>query len=150
RVDPDSTALRSSQSEEELLDGARNNPAGIPGARANLPGAEDQGQVGFRQNVRRELRTQNFSVPKTTRNILESPGSLKRVSVAVVVDGVNTVITAEDGTTSETWQARDPAELQKYEDLVKSAIGFSGARGESVKVEIIKFQQEDFSESNRL
>ena len=40
-VDPDATAVLGSAVEEESLNGARTNPAGIPGARANLPGADD-------------------------------------------------------------------------------------------------------------
>ncbi len=66
-VNADGTALKSQQTEEEMLDGARSNPTGIPAARSNLPGAEDTGTVGFKQNVRKELKTSNFEVPKTVR-----------------------------------------------------------------------------------
>jgi len=45
-VNADGAALKSQQTEDELLDGARTNPTGIPGTRSNLPGAEDTGQVG--------------------------------------------------------------------------------------------------------
>lgn len=149
-VDPEKTAIRSQQTEEESLDGSRTNPAGVPGSRANVPGAEDAAQVGFKQDVRKELKSINFDVPKTVRNIREMAGNLERVSVAVLVDGVQVKTTGDNGNESVKWTARAPEELVKYETLVKNAIGFNQARGDSVKIENIEFIAEDFSESDRL
>ncbi len=149
-VNPEMTALKSQQSEEELLDGSRVNPSGVPGARSNLPGADDQGQVGFKQNVRKELKTQNFEVPKTIRNIKEAAGGVERITVAVLVDGIITRTKGEDGEMKEEWRERTPAELAKYETIVKNAIGYNAARGDSVKIENIRFEQEDFTESEKL
>ncbi len=150
-VDPEKTAVRSQQSEEESLDGSRTNPAGVPGSRSNIPGAEDNaGQVGFKQDVKKEIKTTNYEVPKTVRNIKESAGNLEKISVAVVVDGVIVTTPKEDGTTETKYQPRSPEEIKKYEDLVKSAVGFNAARGDSVKIENIQFQPEDFSESEKL
>lgn len=150
KVDADSTAVVSETSETESLDGSRTNPTGVPGARANLPGAADAGTVGFNQNVDKELKTTNYSVPKTVRNIKEGAGGLERVSVAVLVDGVNTVQVDDKGEPREVYQARTPDELQKYESIVRNAIGFNEGRGDSVKIENIQFQKEDFTESNKL
>lgn len=149
-VDPDKTAIRSQQSEEESLDGSRTNPSGIPGSRANIPGAEDQGTVGFKQDVKKEIKTTNYEVPKTVRNIREAAGSLERVSVAVVVDGIATTVVNPDGTRETKYQPRSAEELKKYEDLVKNAIGFNSARGDSVRIENLQFQPEDFSEADQI
>lgn len=149
-VDPDRTAIRSQQSEEESLDGSRMNPAGVPGSRANLPGAEDAGMVGFKQDVKKEIKTTNYDVPKTVRNIREAAGNLERVSVAVVVDGVMSNVKQEDGTTTTEWRPRSAEELKKYEDLIKSAIGYKADRGDSVKIENIQFHPEDFSEAEKI
>ncbi|MBK9323180.1 MAG: flagellar M-ring protein FliF [Bdellovibrionaceae bacterium] len=149
-VDPDKTAIRSQQSEEESLDGSRTNPAGVPGSRANLPGAEDAGQVGFKQDVKKEIKTTNFEVPKTVRNVKEAAGNVERISVAVVVDGIMQNTKKEDGTVEVKYLPRSAEELQKYESLVKNAIGFNAARGDNVKIENIQFQAEDFTESDKL
>jgi flagellar M-ring protein FliF len=149
-VDPEKTALLSVQSEEESLDGSRTNPTGIPGARANLPGAPENGQVGFNQNVKKELRTQNFAVPKTVRNIKESAGSLERLTIAVVVDGVSTTKVNDQGNEEEVWTPRSADEITKFEAIVRNAIGFNEARGDSVKIENIRFTKEDFSEAEKL
>lgn len=149
-LDPDKSAIRSQQSEEESLDGSRTNPSGVPGSRSNLPGAEDQGTVGFRQDVKKEIKTTSYDVPKTVRNIRESAGNLERISVAVVVDDVAVTTKNQDGTTETKWQPRSVEELKKYEDLVKNSIGFNSGRGDSVRIESIQFQPEDFSESEKI
>jgi flagellar M-ring protein FliF len=148
-VDPEKTALLATQSEEERLDGSRTNPAGIPGARANVPGAQEAGQVGFNQNVQKELKTQNFVVPKTVRNVSEAAGGLQRITVSVVVDGTTTVTKNEQGEAVENWAPRSAEELAKFDAIVKNAIGFSDTRGDSVKIETMKFEKEDFSESEK-
>ncbi|MBX3023123.1 MAG: flagellar M-ring protein FliF [Bdellovibrionales bacterium] len=150
-VNADGTALKSQQTEEELLDGSRSNPAGIPGSRANLPGAEDPTTtVGFRQNVRKELKTSNFEVPKTVRNTKEAAGAVERLSVAVLVDGVFKQVTDKDGNVKEEYSPRDPAEMKKLEQVIRSAIGFNASRGDTVTIENIPFQKEDFSEAEKI
>ena len=149
-VNADGAALKSQQTEEEVLDGARSNPTGIPGTRANLPGAEDTGQVGFRQNVRKELKTSNFEIPKTIRNVKEAAGGIERLSVAVLVDGVTKTVTDKDGNVTDQWQPRSAEEMRKIEQIVRSAVGFSAGRGDTVTVENIAFQEEDFSEAERI
>jgi flagellar M-ring protein FliF len=148
-VDADGSAIRSQVTEEEMLDGSRTNPAGVPGARANLPGAQDQGQVGFQQNVRKEIKNTNYAVPKTTKKMQEAAGALTRISVAVLVDGT-TQFVDENGQQVEKWTERTPAELAKYETIVKSAIGFVDKRGDSVKIENIRFEKEPFDEANKI
>lgn len=149
-VDADSTAIRSQTTEEEVLDGARTNPVGIPGARANLPGAEDKGEVGFKQNVKKELKTQNFAVPKTVKNILEAAGEIEQISVAVIVDGKVSQTVKEDGTVEENWAPRSAEELRQFDEIVKSAIGFNAKRGDVVKIENVQFSKYDFTESDKI
>ena len=76
-VDPDKQALKSVQTEEEKLRGGRTSASGVPGARSNLPGAEDPNAVGFKQDVDKELKTQNFENTKTVRNIKEPVGNVE-------------------------------------------------------------------------
>ena len=149
-VDPEKTAMLSTQTQEESLDGSRTNPTGIPGARSNLPGAQDNGQVGFNQNVKKETKTSNYAVPKTTRNIKEGAGDLERMSIAVIIDGTSSVKKNDKGEEQEVWEPRKAEEIAKFEAIVKNAIGFNEKRGDSVKIETMQFQKEDFSESEKL
>ncbi len=150
-VDADKTAIRSQTTQEESLDGARTNPTGVPGSRSNIPGAEDNsGQVGFKQDVKKELKTVNYEVPKTVKNIKEAAGGVEKISVAVLIDGVNVLTSKPDGTTESKWAPRTVEEIAKYENLVKNAIGFVSGRGDNVRIESIQFQPEDFTESEKI
>ncbi len=150
-IDPDKTATKSITTNEESSVAGRANPSGVPGSRSNLPGAEEAGQQsGSKQEVNKETKTISYEVPKTIRNIREAAGGIEKISVAVLVDGISSSITDKDGKTELKWQPRSPEEIAKYESLVKSAVGFVSSRGDSIKIESIQFQAEDFSESEKL
>ena len=149
-VDPDRTAVRSIQTEEETSNGNRSNPTGVPGARANIPGAEEAGRVNFNQNVAREVKTTNYAVPKTIKNIVESAGTISRISVAVMVDGQMRNVTNAEGQTTQEWAPRDEEELQRFQNLVRNVIGFNEGRGDTISMESFKFQEEDFIEADKL
>lgn len=149
-VDADKTAIRAVQSEQESVEGNRSNPTGVAGARANLPGASEAGSVSFNQDVKRESKTTNFEVPKTVRNIVESAGAVNRLSIAVVVDGINVTQTDKDGKSTTAWQPRSNEEIQKFESLIRNAIGFDEKRGDSVKIESFQFAKEDFTAADEI
>ncbi len=150
-VDPDRTAIRSIQTEAERSQGNRSNPTGVPGARANIPGADEAGRVNFNQDVNRELKTTNYAVPKTVRNIVESAGTISRISVAVMVDGVYQNVTpTEGGEPTKQWSPREEEELQRFETLVKNVIGFDSSRGDSISMESFQFKEENFVEADKL
>lgn len=149
-VDPDRQAVKSIQTEEEKLRGNRSNTAGVPGARSNLPGAEDPNSVAFKQDVDKELKTTNYENTKTIRNVKEPMGATERLSVAVLVDGLTETVVDAEGKITEKWSPRAAEDLVKYESIVKNALGFDEKRGDVVKIENIKFQKEDFNESERI
>lgn len=149
-VDPDRTAVESQITEDEKLNGNRSNPTGVPGARANLPGAQETGTVAFNQDVAKEYKTINFKVPKTVRNIKEAPGEVKKISVSVLVDGVIENSKKSDGTVEKSWKEIPAADLDKYSALVKNAIGYNEKRGDTFTMQNIRFQNEDFEEAEQL
>lgn len=148
--DPDKTAVRSIQTEEEKLNGNRSNPTGVPGSRANLPGATENGTVAFNQDVNKEYKTTNNEVSKTVKNVKEAPGKIEKLSVSVLVDGENEITKAADGTITKHWKARSPEEIQKYISLAKNTIGFDEKRGDVISIENIKFQEEDFTDAEQI
>ncbi|CAN0595848.1 unnamed protein product, partial [Ectocarpus sp. 12 AP-2014] len=78
----------------------------------------------------------NYEVSETERAILREPGAVRRISVAVLVDGVQS--TAEDGTVS--WEPRSAEELADMRELVASAVGFDEARGDQITMRSMEFQ----------
>lgn len=137
-IDPDKAAIKSSQTGQETMAGNRSNPTGVTGARANLPGANDAGNVVFNQDVNKENKNVVYEIPKTTVNVVESAGGINRISVAVMVDGVIADIKEGDKVVKK-WQPRSTEEVARLETIIKNAIGFDEKRGDSVKIESFEF-----------
>ena len=130
--DPDSQVVRSTQTIEEQsqsTDSDGNTPVTVG---TNLPEAQvpQEGGVKSSANNRRTEETVNFEISKTNRTKVHETGVIRRLSVAVLVDGVYT--TAADG--ARTYTPRGDEELQRYAALVRSTIGFSQQRGDTVEV----------------
>jgi flagellar M-ring protein FliF len=98
----------------------------------NLPDARlnNQGGPKSQTNENRTEETTNFEISKKVVNQVRDQGSLKRLSVAVLVDGTYT--TAEDG--AKTYAPLEQETLDKIDALVRSSIGFDANRGDQVEV----------------
>ncbi len=133
--DPDTTAIRSeTRTEEKQAQGngasgaasvSQNTPSGSAAAAPAGPGRASQ------------QSTVNYEVSKVEKHSVAQPGSLRRVTAAVLVDG--TYADAKDGKPGE-YQPRTTEELGRIEALVRDAVSFSEKRGDSVHVENVRFQ----------
>lgn len=134
KFDPESQVVRSSQVREEA-----NTSAGTDGqvSVANeLPGASQNNNAsGTTEQGTSSEEVTNFEISKTTETAVTEAGALKRLSVAVVVDGVYT----EDGTGNSVYAARSPEEMAQLLTLVRSAAGYSEGRGDTVEVVNMQF-----------
>ncbi len=134
RLDPQSRVAISSDT-EQTKDSATDNQSGVTVA-SNLPaGAGAGGSAGNSQSSKTRERV-NFEVSETSREVLREPGAIRRLTVAVLVDGERVV--AADGTT--TWQVRPEAELADLRELVSSAAGLDEARGDVLTLKSMEFQ----------
>lgn len=133
--DPESQVVRSQQStteESNASDGGGNAVT----LTNNLPGGAVGGGAGGSANTtNRTEETINYEINKTIRSQVRETGQLKRLSVAVVVDG--TTETAEDGT--KTYKARSEEEMKKIKSLVRSVINFDETRGDTLEVINMEF-----------
>lgn len=143
--DPERTALRSEQINEEERIGSDLGPMGVPGALTNQPpaGGELGGQdvIGNQAEVpkSRSLQsTRNFEVDRTIAHVREMPGAIKRLSTAVVVDYVEQV--GEEGAVTRV--PRPEAELESIRALVREAVGFNAGRGDTINVISAAFSSE--------
>jgi flagellar M-ring protein FliF len=138
--DPDSKTIRSSQTtEQNATDAAASSGGGVSVANA-LPGAQqNQGtQGGNKSDSTRTEETTNYEISKTVRTKTHDGGTVKRVSVAVVVDG-----STADASGKGSYKARSPQELKEIETLVKSAMGYDATRGDQVEVVNMAFARVD-------
>jgi len=146
---PDQQAVRS---ERELVDQRGGNAqGGVPGALSNQPpgaatvpeqagdGEDGEGGNEAPVNVRRES-TRNYEVDRTVSYTRQEMGAINRVTVALAVDDKRVVDPETGEVNFEPWSEE---ELQRLSMLVRDAVGYSAARGDSVTVMNTPFAQEE-------
>ncbi len=134
--EPSKTALRSENKTEERAGAGDPGVAGVPGAMTNLPDAQQPGAEATETTGEpggggtRLSQTRNWEIDKVSQKTVTPPGSIKRLSVAVLVN---------DKAVGKGMVARTPQELAKLEELVKRAVGFEPQRGDTLKVDSAAF-----------
>jgi len=148
--DPDGTALRSSEKQNITAEGVRPGPSGPPGAASNTPG-ETPKETPIIKNVTSNGREIiNNEVPKKVRSTANQVGVVKKISVAVVLDGKPVMSKAEEGRApAQTTEAWSPEKLKEFETLVASAVGIDKKRGDSLEIRNMEFAQHDFEAAQR-
>ncbi|WP_112320723.1 flagellar basal-body MS-ring/collar protein FliF [Oceanibium sediminis] len=136
-IDPASRVAISSDL-EEITETEQGGGAGAVTVASNLPAGDAEGGAAQSSANRSETRErQNFEVSETTRERVIQPGQIRRITVAVMVDGLTTA--APDG--SREWAPRPEEELTALRELVETAIGFDPARGDKVTLQSMEFPQ---------
>jgi flagellar M-ring protein FliF len=127
---PDSKVVRSTQTVEQNASDSNASGSGAVSVASALPGQQNaSGADNGKSSSGRTEETTNYEISKTvTTSATEGKDgtTLKRLSVAVAVDGTTT-----DG---GAYQPRNAQELKQIDTLVKSAIGYDTARGDQVQV----------------
>lgn len=141
--DPRDQAMRSQQTTEATSQTPQ-GPQGVPGALSNTPpGAASaplvqppQGEAGgaaagptTASTSQRDSKV-NYELDKTVRHTRTEVGTIKRLSVAVVVNHKRVV----DKTGEAKLQPYDPKEMAQIQTLVREAMGFDKDRGDTVNV----------------
>ncbi|WP_374575840.1 flagellar basal-body MS-ring/collar protein FliF [Phenylobacterium sp.] len=135
--DPDGQVVRSEQTVEE--NAKENNPDGngTTSVSANVPGGQGNFADGTNSSASgRTESTTNYEISKTTRTEVQEPGQVKRLSVAVAVDGATAV--GKDGKPG-AYTPRSAEEMKRIEELVRTAVGYNADRGDQVTVVNVRF-----------
>jgi flagellar M-ring protein FliF len=150
--DPEMQVVRSSQVTEENSS-ERESLEGDVSVGNNLPGVEGgllENNAPSAQNNRIEEVT-NYEIGKTIRSTVREVGEIKRLSVAVLVDGEYVEVQAEEGedvapTKTREYRERSQDELDQIAALVRSAVGFDAGRGDTLEVVNMRFAKVDTDE----
>ena len=105
-------------------------PQGVPGAASNTPPGPDATPTETVSTESSKNATRNYELDRTLQHTRQPAGRIKRVSVAVLMDHVP----RPDAKGKMVEQALTEAELTRVEALVKQAVGFDAARGDTVSV----------------
>ncbi len=136
KYDPEGQVARSVQSVTESEKSNDSSQANNVTVGNQLPTAQPGTAGGGSQSDRnRSEETTNFEITKQVTNSVKETGNVKRLSVAVLVDGLYNL--AEDGTS--TYAPRSPEALAQIQKLVESAIGYDTTRGDEVNVINMQF-----------
>jgi flagellar M-ring protein FliF len=139
KYDPDGQVVRSTQTTQQNSNETKPGSNGTVSAAQNIPGAQAGGPGGTEGSTSgSQEETTNYEISRTTRTEVVEPGAIKRLSVAVVVDGVTAP--AADGKPG-AYTPRSPEEMQRIQELVRSAVGFSQERGDQVTVTNLQFSR---------
>lgn len=136
--DPDSRVARSTQTVEESSQSQERQADGTVTVKNNLPEGQEENTDGPRSTSQsqRTEETVNYELSRTVTTRVHESGSVERLSVAVLVDGVY-----EGGGEGQepTYRPRTDEELAQIRTLVRTAIGYDEARGDSVEVVNMRF-----------
>ena len=144
--DPDSQVVRS---QATVTDNSTTDNVEQPVSVAqNIPNG-DMGAAGT--GVSRKSRTEetvNYEISKVVRNKVKNSGTIKRLGVAVIVDGIY----ERNAEGKVVYRDRTPEEMEQIRSLVKSAVGFDAERGDMVEVANMKFasNQPEIEEVNEV
>jgi flagellar M-ring protein FliF len=139
--DPNGQVVRSTQTREDASTSQDNQPSDQVTAGNQLPNANtgngNAGASQTNQNANTTEEVVNYEISKVSRTQITEIGGLKRLSVAVLVDGRY----ATDPAGTQTYAPRPQEELDQISALVRTAMGFDQNRGDQLQVVNLQFAE---------
>lgn len=138
RFDPEGRVAVSTETQERSVDANDQGGSNVTVA-SNLPdgaGGNDRNSSSSNTETRERV---NYEVSETQRELVRGPGAIRRISIAVLLDGVRSIGT--DG--AEVWTPLPEEELDALRDLVASAVGFNAERGDVITLKSMPFEPID-------
>ncbi|WP_407524681.1 flagellar basal-body MS-ring/collar protein FliF [Methylobacterium oryzisoli] len=135
--DPESRVVRSTQTRSETQQSQSAPEAGVSVGN-ELPGARDGAPApGPREASNKNEETTNYEISRVTRTEVAEGGRIKRLSVAVLVDGA--YAPGPDGKPAYAPRAKE--DLERIAALVRTAVGYDKARGDQIEVVNLRFAE---------
>ena len=133
----DSSVILSTSIDEQTANTSNDGASTEPGTLSDTPPEEAVGEAtgsagDSTQSSRNE--TTNFNNSRTVRSIVQQPGAIEQLSIAVLVDLSANQVTAEDGSVVTPGPEQVQARIDNLTQMVRSAVGFDEARGDTVSV----------------
>ena len=142
-INPDQVAVVSERKIQEKTKGFQKSQEGAPGTPTNVPATINTQNNNLLLDKNKKDTTTNYDITKSYIVTQSNVFKIKRISVGVLIDGKYKVTVGKDGKVMREYVPRSKEELQAYEELIKSAVGFDPKRGDKVTVISIPFEQTD-------
>ncbi|MBI2606799.1 MAG: flagellar M-ring protein FliF [Deltaproteobacteria bacterium] len=148
QYDAEGAAVKSQQKESQVMDGSRPVPQGPPGAVSNTPGpAPASVMPEVRSNTQKVFETINNAVPEKVTRSSRAPGSIKRMSVAVLLDGIYQKDPAKPDAPA-VFQKWSDEKLAEFKAIVTNAVALDPKRGDTIDVKNMEFRHEDMENAD--
>lgn len=122
----DKGIVRSMQETSEAYKGSvATNAGGPPGTISNIPGYVTGNANNNQSNYDKKEITRNYEINETKEKVIAAPGSIKRLTVSVLVDA-----------------SISRPQQDSITKVISSAVGLNPARGDAIAVEVIPFNTE--------
>ena len=136
RLDPDQRVMLRSETEESTRTSTGPAASGVTVA-SNVPDGAAADGGGTNDSRESQTRQRNdFDVSEQSREVERLPGAIRRLSVAVLIDGTRT----QDANGDLVWSPRPDSELEALRELVASAVGFDEGRGDTITLRSLPFE----------
>lgn len=131
--DPESPVVRSSQKQVDKAIGSASP--------SNRGAGKTEESSGGPEKEKTE-ETLNYEINKTVSKTVMPVGEIKKISIAVLVDGIY----QKNDKGAATYQERPKKELESFEDLVRKSAGFNAQRGDQAVVSSMPFNRPETEE----
>ncbi len=134
---PNPPVILSQQKSEERAGGSI-GPSGVPGTQSNVGGSPVQVAGSATERVR-QSEVINYEVNKLVRHTIQPKGTVRRLSVAVILDHKTLYNKGKDGKVTTRQEPRTQKDIDSYRQLVQAAVGFDVERGDVITIENVPF-----------
>jgi flagellar M-ring protein FliF len=149
---PDKKAISNEKRAHEKSLNKTLKASGVPGVASNVPGPQrnvkPEGPERSSEAEKEEAQI-SYEVSKTVKKIVEPYGDIKRLSLAVVVDGRYEKIKGKKEEELK-YNPRSQKELKDIKDLIARAVGYDEGRGDKIEVLNMPFELEGLNEEKEL
>lgn len=142
--DPDSAVVRSQQRSVENSQGSELSSKGNPDVPINtesqlMQSESASNQPGRQKTSNRQRETVNYEINHVNRQIIQSVGTVRKLSVAVVLDGPYETKTDDQGKTETVFTGYSSDQMKSFEEIVKKAVGYDEGRGDQITISNVSF-----------
>jgi flagellar M-ring protein FliF len=138
--DPDGQVVRSTSTNGSESRDTTGVSDGGATATNNIPGGQAPATTPIGSTNTDQTETTNYEISNTTTTTVREAGEVKKLAVAVAVDGKYTP--AANGQGEPTYTPVSEEDRAKIEALVKAAVGFNAERGDIVQVTAVRFNRD--------
>ncbi|MDQ1154096.1 flagellar basal-body MS-ring/collar protein FliF [Brevundimonas sp. SORGH_AS_0993] len=140
KFDPDGQVVRSTSTNGSQSSDTTARPDGGVTATNNIPGGAAPGATNAGSTKSDNTETTNYEISNSTTTTTKEPGEVKKLAVAVAVDGKWTP--AKDGKGEPTYAPRTAEEIAQIKSLVAAAAGIDENRGDKIEVINVRFNHD--------